>query len=284
MKFWIVGKDGLLGKELTHYFDENQIPYVASSHQEADILNKDELSNFFHIHHPTHIINAAAYTNVDDAEDIGRDLNYKINCEGPKNLTELSQNFGIRLIHISTDYVFDGEKEEDYNENDITNPINEYGRAKLLGEIEVLKYEKSVSIRTASLYGRYKKGIVSSMIDHIKNSEEVSHFVDQISTPTNTKDLCSAIYDLRDESGVFHFVNEGSVSRYGLMLHLYELALEFNLNIKCQKVVAKSQKDAKRKAIRPQRSVLSTNKIKSYLNKPIRTWQEAVREYFKSVC
>jgi dTDP-4-dehydrorhamnose reductase len=284
MKFWIVGKDGLLGRELFHFFDENKIPFAASSHKEADILDSNSIESFFNKHRPTHIVNAAAYTNVDDAEDIGKDLNYKINYEGCKNLAALAKKHNVHLIHISTDYVFDGTKDEDYSEIDATHPINEYGKAKLLGELEVLKYEKSISIRTASLYGRYKPGIVSSMIEHIKNSNEVSHFADQISTPTNTKDLCEAIFDLRDQKGIFHFVNQGSCSRYGLLLHLYELALEFGLNVNCKKVVAKYQKDVKRKAIRPVRSVLSVHKVKTYLQKPIRTWQEALREYFKSVC
>ncbi len=284
MKFWVVAKDGLLGQELCKYFKEIGIPFVGSSHLDADILNVEALEQFYKKHKPTHIVNCAAYVNVDEAEGVGKQLAYALNVTGPKNLTSIAREHGARLIHIGTDYVFNGNKGAEYVETDTTNPINEYGRTKLQGEIEVLKYEKGLCIRTASIYGSGKPGIVSGILDMLKTKEEAKHISDQISSPTYTKDICEALFAIKDESGVFHFTNSGFVSRYGLVLHIWQLAKELGIETKCKKVIAVLQKEAKRAAIRPLRSVLSNKKIGPFLDKPIRTWEEALREYITTLC
>lgn len=279
MKFWVVAKEGLLGKEVCGYFEERGIAFIGSAHSEADILDPKSIKSFFETHTPTHIVNCAAYVNVDEAEKKGKEDAFKLNVMGPKNLRELSEKQGARLIHIGTDYVFDGKKRDEYVENDSTGPINEYGRTKLEGEIEVLKYEKAVCIRTASLYGLGKPGIISHMIDSLKEKEIVQHIMDQISSPTYTKDLAEAIFAVRDQKGVFHFANKGGVSRYGLLVHIWHLAKELGIDIRCKEVNSVTQKDCKRAAIRPERSVLSSKKIEVFLEKPVRTWEEALREY-----
>ena len=284
MKFWVIAKDGLLGKEMCSYFAEKKISFVASSHVEADILDFESLEKFFQKDKFTHIVNCSAYTDVDRAESSEKALAYLLNVEGPKNLTRLSKKYNIHLIHIGTDYVFDGKKGGGYAETDHVNPINIYGETKLLGEEEVIKYEKGVCIRTASLYGEGKPGIVSGILEALKNNEECKHISDQISTPTYTKDLAEAIFALKDESGIFHFTNKGDVSRYGLLLHLFHLAKELNITIKCKKVIAITQNEANRPASRPLRSVLSTKKVEPFLKTPIRTWESALREYVTTLC
>lgn len=279
MKFWVVAKDGLLGKEVCSFFHERGIAFVGSSHKEADILNEIALRQFYAIHEPTHVINCAAYVNVDEAEGVGRDAAYALNVRGPRNLVAVAKENGARLIHIGTDYVFDGKKGDDYVEVDSTNPINVYGKTKLEGEIEVLKYDKGLCVRTASIYGFGKPGIVSGILKALQTQEEVRHIADQISTPTYTKDLAEALFAVREESGVFHFTNKGDVSRYGLLLHLWHLAKEKGISVKCERVVPITQKDSKRPAIRPERSVLSIKKIEPFLDVPVRTWEEALREY-----
>ncbi len=284
MKFWVVGKDGLLGKEMVSYFSENKIPFVPSSHYEADILDSTALEEFIQKNKPSHIVNCAAYVDVDKAESTGKELAYQLNVEGPKNLTRLAKKHGIRLIHVGTDYVFDGNKGGDYVETDSTHPINIYGETKLLGEQEVVRYEKGLCIRTASLYGSGKEGIVSGLLDILKTNKECKHISDQISSPTFTKDLAEAIYQVRDESGIFHFTNKGDISRYGLLLHMFHLAKELNIEINCEKVIAVTQKEAKRPATRPLRSVLCIKKIEPFLKMPIRTWESALREYITTLC
>ncbi|MBM3192863.1 MAG: dTDP-4-dehydrorhamnose reductase [Chlamydiae bacterium] len=284
MKFWVVGKDGLLGREMCDFFDKNGVYFVASSHGGADILDEKALLAFYNKHKPSHIVNCAAYVNVDEAEGKGKELAYLLNVEGPKNLTRLAKKEEIRLLHIGTDYVFDGEKKTDYTETDETNPINEYGRTKLLGEREVICYEKGLCLRTASIYGKSKPGIISGMIDAVKSKEVVQHISDQISTPTYAKDLAEAIFQIRDQSGLFHFTNEGSVSRYELLLYVWHLVKELGLDVKCREVKAVLQKDCSRAAKRPLRSVLSNKKIEKFLQKPIRKWEEALREYVEEIC
>ena len=284
MKFWVVAKNGLLGQEVCKNLEARGISYIGSSHLEADILNLEALKKFSQLHQPTHIVNCAAYVNVDEAEGSGKELAHKLNVIGPKNLVEISREANTRLIHIGTDYVFDGNKEGNYVETDTTNPINEYGRTKLLGEIEVLKYEKGLSLRTASIYGSGKPGIVSGILETLKTREEARHISDQISSPTYTNDICEAIFAVKNERGVFHFTNSGEVSRYGLVLHIWRLAKELGIEMKCKQVTPVTQKESKRAAIRPCRSVLSCKKIEPFLNKPIRTWEIALREYIQTLC
>jgi dTDP-4-dehydrorhamnose reductase len=284
MKFWVVGKDGLLGSEMCQFFKKQEIFFVASSHSEANILDVEALARFYEGHKPSHIVNCAAYVNVDEAEGKGKELAYALNVDGPKNLTALAKKHGLRMLHIGTDYVFDGEKKSDYVETDETNPINEYGRTKLLGEVEVVKYEKGLCLRTASIYGKGKAGIVSGILDQIKSKEVVQHISDQISTPTYTKDIAEALFQIKDESGIFHFTNEGSVSRYGLLLHIWHLAKELGIEVKCKEVRAVLQNECHRPAKRPLRSVLSNKKIEKFLEKPIRNWEEALREYVEELC
>ncbi len=284
MKFWVVAKDGLLGRELCHYFAENKIRYAGSSHFDADIMDIEALRKFCKAHTPTHIINCAAYVNVDEAEGLGKRLAFDLNVTGTKNLVTVSREFDARLLHIGTDYVFDGNKIDDYFETDQTNPINEYGRTKLLGEIEVLKYDKGLCLRTASIYGSGKPGIISGILDMLKSREEGRHISDQISSPTYTKDIAEALFAIKDEKGVFHFTNSGFVSRYELVLYIWQLAKELGIEMKCKKVTPVTQKESKRAAIRPVRSVLSHKKIEPYLKKPICTWEEALREYIQTLC
>ncbi len=281
MLFWVIGRDGLLGREVCDFFKANQIPYVATSHQEADILNEGALEHFYQLQDPkpTHIVNCAAYVLVDEAENSGRKLAFSLNVTGPKNLTTLCRRHDLRLIHIGTDYVFDGEKLGDYEESDPTCPINEYGKTKLLGEEEVISYEKGLCIRTASLYGCRKPGIVSGILDLLKTKESVGHIIDQVSSPTYTKDLAEAIFALKDQSGVFHFTNSGETSRYELVHYIMQLAGEFGIKITCKEVKPILQKNSKRAAIRPKRSVLCCKKITPFMKQPIRTWESALREY-----
>jgi dTDP-4-dehydrorhamnose reductase len=284
MFFWVIAKDGLLGSEVCRFFQNNQIPFVATSHQEADILDEKALENFYQSQpiKPTHIVNCSAYVLVDEAENSGRKLAFALNVTGPKNLTALAKKHDMRLIHIGTDYVFDGEKLEDYTESDPTSPINEYGKTKLLGEEEVVSYDKGLCIRTASLYGPTKPGIVSGIIDLLKTKESVGHIIDQVSSPTYTKDLAEAIFAIKDQKGVFHFTNSGYTSRYELVVYVIKLAKELGIEIKCKEVKPVLQKNSKRAAIRPKRSVLSCEKITPFLKQPIRTWESALTEYMST--
>ena len=284
MKIWVIAKEGLLGRDLCEFLQKEGISFVGSAHHEVDILDKEMIEDFCEKHKPTHMINCAAYVNVDEAEGEGKERAYALNVIGPKNLVTLAKKKGIRLIHISTDYVFDGRKGSAYLETDAVHPINVYGKTKLEGEKEVLQYEKGLSFRTSSIYGPGKPGMITGMIEALKTEKEVRHISDQVSSPTYTKDIAAAIVAILDQVGIFHFTNLGEVSRYGLLVHLWHLLQKKKISLQCSRVISVTQKEAKRKAIRPEWSVLSTRKIEPFLKHPIRTWEEALREYVDTLC
>jgi dTDP-4-dehydrorhamnose reductase len=280
MKFWVVASSGLVGMEMCNTLLRKKIDFVGSTHAEADVLNKEALERYFKLHRPTHIVNCSAYVDVDGAEGKGGRLCHDINVQGIVHLAELAGKYLARLIHIGTDYVFDGESNLDYVETDPTNPINVYGKTKLEGETRCLEiYPKAVCVRTASLYGPGKEGLITGMIRSLESNEIAKHISDQTSTPTYTHDLAEALFDIRDQSGIFHFVNKGHASRVELLEEVKRLLVRKGVSMKCQRIVGVLQSDAHRLAIRPKRSVLSTKKIEPYLSRPIRTWQEALADY-----
>lgn len=282
MKFWVVAKQGLAGIEMCKCLERQKAVFVGSSHHEADVMSREALEAFYQKHRPTHIINCSANVNVDKAENEEKQLAYDINVTGTVHLAELAKRHDVRLIHISTDYVFDGEKESEYSETDPVNPINEYGKSKCMGEmLMVMLYPKAVSVRTASLYGLAKEGLVSGIIKALKTQEEVRHISDQISSPTYTYDLCEALFDIRDQSGIFHFTNKGHTSRVGLVEEIKRILEERGVPLKCRRVVGVTRAESKRPAMRPRRSILSNKKIEPFLTHPIRTWQEALRGYIE---
>lgn len=280
MKFWVVGGEGLVGLEMQKCLGKKGVAFAASSHREADILHKEALEEYYQREQPTHIVNCSAYVDVDGAEGEGSSLAYQVNVEGVVHLAELAKRHRIKLIHIGTDYVFDGEKGGDYVETDQTHPINVYGKTKLEGERRMLEIDPgSVCVRSASLYGQGKKGLVHGIVRGLMEKEVVQHVIDQVSTPTNVEDLVEALFDVKGESGVFHFVNGGFVSREGLVLEVKAILEEKGIPHRCLKVEGITQKESKRRAIRPKRSVLSTKKITPFLTFSIRSWQEALRAF-----
>lgn len=280
MKFWVVAKQGLAGIDMCKCLERNGVVFVGSSHSEADVLQPSALEAFYQKHQPTHIINCSANVNVDKAEKEEKELAYAINVTGVVNLAKLAKQKHTRLVHISTDYVFDGEKEGEYEETDPVNPINEYGRTKCEGEMKLLElYPTAVSVRTASLYGAGKEGLVSGIVKALQTQDEVRHISDQTSSPTNTYDLARALFDIRDQSGIFHFTNKGSVSRVGLVQEIKCLLEEKGVFVKCNRIVGTTRVLSNRPAMRPRRTVLSTKKIEPLLTHPIRTWQEALKGY-----
>ncbi len=283
MIFWIVGCEGLVGKEMCRFLEEEAISFVGSSREEANILDTDSLRKFFEKHRPTHIVNAAALAIVDKCEEKERERAFLVNVEGVGNLARVAREKAVRLIHIGTDYVFDGTKKRPYEEDDEVNPVNEYGQCKLEGEkLLFQEYPEAVEVRTSSLYGLGKKGLIWYIVNALKTEETVYAISDQTSSPTYTKDLAEAIFAVRDQAGIFHFANKGEVSRYGLTEEVKRLLLLEGETLHCKKIVPKTQLEMGRSAKRPPYSVLSCKKIEPYLTKPLRTWQTALRDYFET--
>ncbi len=283
-KVWVVAKLGLVGIEMMKFLKSKNVAHVGSSRSEADITDKESIRSFFNKHHPTHIINCSANVNVDLAEDQEKDLAYDVNVKGVVNLAELAKEYEVKLIHIGTDYVFDGEKETDYEESDPISPINQYGITKLEGEQKMLEmYPEAVCVRTASLFGAAKPGLVSGIIRMLETKDEAKGIIDQTSSPTYVPHLVQAIWAIRNEKGIFHFVNKGTASRFELVEEVKNYANEKGRAIKCNRIIGMQSAEFGRAAARPKRSVLSTHKIEEYLPFPIPSWQAALREYLREI-
>lgn len=262
MKIWILGKNGLLGKALVKECQNRHLDFVATSQDQVDITELKQLTEFGEKQEITHIINCAAYTAVDLAEK-EQDIAYRINAEGPENLGIVGRKLATRVLHISTDYVFDGENDQPYNENDICEPLNVYGMSKWVGENRLLnQLSTSCVVRTSWLFGKGGKNFISTILS--KKNEQIRAVSDQKSRLTYVDDLVEALLKLLCHSGVYHFANSGEVSRF-------EIASAI-----CENVTAVSSREFILPAKRPNYSVLATNKIESVLGKAPRTWKEAI--------
>lgn len=276
----VTGANGQLGltlKELsTHAHDINWHFYDSKS---LDITDKKRLENVIDGNTDV-IINCAAYTNVEQAED-EKEKALTVNCQGVKNIVDAIKGTATILIHISTDYVFDGKKSESYNEEDETNPINFYGESKLAGELEIIKnLHNYYIIRTSWLYSKFKKNFYSTVKNKMRAGEKMTITDSQYGSPTSTIDLALAIMTVikSDDNhfGVYHFSNSGKTSWYNFARQIVA-----NLNdsdIFSLITIGEYQTKAKR----PINSKLRTKKFENVFDYKISTWQNALLQVMHS--
>jgi len=287
---WIVGNKGMLGTELTHYL-QNQGLSVIGTDRDVSFLDPDALSAFAQDKPIAWIINCAAYTAVDKAED-EEDLALRLNAEGPENLARLAQNIGARLLHISTDYVFSGtpqlklDEPRPYREDDPTAPTGAYGRTKEAGERLVLAAApNSLIVRTAWLYGAYGPNFVFTMLRLMKERDSIGVVADQRGTPTWARDLSAAIHGLITKphvpAGIYHFTNDGECTWYDFALAIRDEARRLDLLDKDCTVNPLTTAQYPTKARRPAYSVLSKDKIKA-LHIPVPEWRVSLVQFLKT--
>ena len=279
---WIIGKNGMLAQDIINAFNKNNIEYIATA-SDIDITNIDILNNFSKDKNIKMIINCSAYTKVDLAED-EKELCYKVNGEGIKNISEIASNIKADLIHFSTDYVFDGENTKPYTEEDKTNPINIYGKSKLEGEKYALALSNSIVMRISWLYGIYGKNFVYTMINLMNSKESIKVVNDQFGSPTYTGDVAETISDfiLKNnlDYGLYHYTNEGNISWYDFANSIYKIGKEYNIiNNNC-KINSCTTEEYPTKAKRPKYSVLSVEKIKKYAK--IYDYEYSLNNFFKA--
>jgi len=287
---WLIGNKGMLGNDVEKLLKERGLTYCASD-KEVNISDYKTLEKFGKDKKIKWIINCAGYTKVDKAEE-EIDEAFRINKDGARNIALFSAKRQIRLIHISTDYVFDGRQEGTaaYDEDNKTNPINIYGKSKLAGEEEIKKILKEYFIiRTAWLYGLKGNNFIYTMLRLFKERNLVKVVGDQWGSPTYTADLSGAILKIiKDDSvsyGIYHFTNEGITSWYEFARAIYEKAKRLGLIEGNKKVEIQSIKteDYPTAASRPRYSVLSKEKIKKEFNLKIRDWDEALEDFLVSL-
>lgn len=286
MKILITGSHGMLGTDLTSLLREKRalssshnenIEVIDAPHEELDITLEDEVSDFISGHKPDIIINCAAFTNVDKCET-EREIAFKVNALGPKYIAAAAKECGARVIHISTDFVFDGNSDRPYIEEDRTNPLSEYGRTKLEGERNIQNHCNAfLIVRTSWLFGRHGTNFVEKMLELARHNKELSIVTDETGSPTYTTDLAGALWTLikQECEGIFHVANEGSCSRYEWAKNIFE-TLGYNISIH---PIRSSQ--YKRPAKVPLNSTLNCQKFTTATGMRIRPWQKALGAYLK---
>lgn len=277
-KVVVLGSEGMLGWDLVGAlssahnvlgFDKNDI----------DITRQRATADFLGDIAPDCVVNAAGYTDVDRCEKMVRKA-FIVNGEGVKNVAQACRYIGAKLVHISTDYVFDGQKGSPYHEEDPPNPINIYGESKLMGERYVERYlDDYLIIRTQWLYGKHGPNFVETILALAEKMPRIEVVNDQTGSPTFTIDLSAAIQRLveRDVRGIFHVSNQGACSWYEFALEIVRSSNEARAEI-----VPITSKTLNRAAPRPSLSVLDCRKFQGATGMIMRSWREGLKDYFYS--
>jgi len=287
---WLIGNKGMLGSDVEELLQEHGFHYWTSD-KEVDITDYKMLEKFGKDKKIEWVINCSAYTQVDRAEEEKEDA-FRINWDGVRNIALFCEKRGVKLIHISTDYVFNGKKDvrDSYAEEDTTNPLGVYGKSKLAGEVEIKNLlNRYFIIRTAWLYGKNGPNFVHTMLRLFKEKDAVKVVDDQRGSPTYTKDLAKVIIEIiKDESnqcGIYHFTNEGVTTWYRFAEEILRQSKEVGLIEKDKevKIIPIKTEEFPTAAVRPKNSSLSKNKIKQTFNLTIRPWDEALRDFLGSL-
>ncbi len=277
MNVLITGANGQLGNEMRVVAKQyTEVDFVFTDVEELNICNADEVDSFVKNLRPDYIVNCAAYTAVDKAEtDI--DLCRAINCDAVKNLGIAAQKYQAKIIHVSTDYVFDGTSNIPYTETMPTNPQTIYGKTKLEGEKALLSVcNASFIIRTSWLYSSFGNNFVKTMLRLGNERDSLNVVFDQVGTPTYAADLANAIWKIitskKTDYGVYHFSNEGICSWYDFTTAIFRLT-----NTNCQVFPIESS-EYPTKTPRPFYSVLNKHKIKSTFAVSIPHWEVSLQK------
>jgi dTDP-4-dehydrorhamnose reductase len=290
MKILITGKNGQVGHAIVDLLNTiSDITFLALDREQLDITDANDVSKVVVEFNPDIIINAAAYTAVDRAEQ-ECELVYAINRDGPYNLALAANQVNAAIIHISTDYVFDGDSAESYTESDVTAPQGEYGCSKLAGEQVVAQAcPRHVILRTAWVFGEYGNNFVKTMLRLSKTRESLGVVADQFGGPTYAGDIAKAIVDISKQIidgnqayGIYHYSGFPHVSWHTFAEKIFEIALEQDVLVKPIKVNPITTLDYPTPAKRPANSRLNCDKIHNAFNIEQSDWQAAlvkIQEY-----
>lgn len=276
-KILVIGGNGQLGNCLQKLSPEYELEYefLFTDYDTLDITNQNQINDFFSDYQPDICINASAYTAVDLAEQ-EKEKAYSINATGVGYLAEACAELGTEFIHISTDYVFDGDTQIPYTEEDFTNPIGVYGASKREGEILALENPKTIVIRTSWLYSEFNKNFVKTMLGLFSTKEELNIVADQYGQPTNANDLADAIMKVisakEKEYGIFHFSNYSETTWFDFAKKIAELS---ESKIKINPITTDQYPTP---AKRPMRSTMCLDKIENSYNIEAKYWENSLEE------
>ena len=247
-----------------------------ANHKDADITDERAMRRVLEQARPQAVVNAAAFTDVDACET-QQELAFRVNAEGPRNLAAICADMDIPLMHISTDYVFDGEKEEPYAEEDEPRPLSVYGRSKLAGEQQVQKHlARSWIVRVCGVFGPYRKNFVSLVVDMGRKKQPLKIVRDQLLAPTYTFDAAAGIREIlrRGPFGIYHLTNQGFTSRVEFTQVILRQA-----GFEDTPVIPISAAEVNRPARRPRNSQLENARMKREGLQLLPSWQDAVSRY-----
>ena len=282
MKWAITGGSGQLSRSLVDLLDKEGVPYIAWSHKDLDVADESSISVIKEIS-PDLLINCAAWTNVDMAEEFPEKAT-RVNQVGPRNMARAAKELRIPLIHISTDYVFSGQSRHPWSTDSKTEPMSTYGLSKLLGEKEITK---SIDVnfyilRTAWLYGPYGKNFSKTILKKAITSKEPINVVDdQIGQPTSTRSLAQQIFKVaksRVPSGIYHATNTGQASWWDFACEIFALAGE-----DVERVRPLTSEDFPSKVKRPKYSVLDQSGWSKVGMETMPEWRRALKEVFPEI-
>jgi len=276
----VTGANGQLGQELQQMAKKTNTPFrfIYTDADVLDITDAAQVEHFISENSIEYIINCAAYTAVDKAET-DEELAYKINYTGAENLAKS----GVRIIHISTDYVFDGTANIPYKEDASTNPLSVYGKSKLRGEEAVREFaDEWIIIRTSWLYSEFGNNFVKTMLRLLNERDELNIVADQRGTPTYAADLAEMILVILEcdewKSGIYHFSNLGETTWFGFTEKIKELAA-----VNDCRLIPVSTDEYKTAAVRPMYSVLDKSKIQSAFRVVIPQWEDGLKRCLKKL-
>lgn len=277
MKILVTGSSGQLGKTFQKLEKKwESVAFTFCSSAELDITDKNQVTEFFDQHSFDWIINCAAYTKVDLAED-EIDQAFAVNQLGVKNLVSCCEKHAIKLIHFSTDYVFDGTSSIPYTEESECNPINVYGKSKRAGELEILNSKiQAIIIRTSWVFSEFNANFVQTMLALFKTKEQINVITDQIGTPTSTHDLAEITLEIIQNqvenfsTEILHVTNSGVASWYD-----FAFELKTKMDTRCT-ILPIPSSNYPTKAKRPYYSVLSKEKLNNQFQVVPKHWKETI--------
>jgi len=282
---WLVGNAGMLGQEVEKLLRQRGLPYVASD-REVDITAAAVVEEFVAANRPRWVINCAAYTAVDRAEE-EPETAWRLNALGPENLARACAGHGAHLAHVSTDYVFDGTAADPYGEDSPPNPVGVYGTTKAEGERRVASVlDEHIICRTAWLFGPGGGNFVATMLRLFAERPEISVVADEHGRPTYAPDLAGALIDLVEAGapfGIYHFANSGATTWFEFAREIQVRAAQRNLVPATCRVVPTTAAAYGLRAHRPANSVLATGRIEQFLGRAPRPWWDALSDYFESI-
>ncbi len=280
MRVLLIGSNGQLGNDFRKLFDKKNIEYTATDYKELNIVNGTDLEKFFKENgNFTHIINCAAYNDVDKAENEIEQC-FKVNDEAPLIISRYAKKMEAIFVTYSTDFIFDGRKKSPYLEEDIISPLSVYGKSKSNMEEKILKeYKKILVIRTSWLFGIGGNNFNKQVISWSKSRDTLNIVDDQVSAPTYSVDLAEFSWKLiqTEKYGLYHITNSGEASKYDQAKYVLEkIGWEGKLNR------AKTE-DFNLPAKRPEYSKLSSEKVEELLGEKIPTWQSGIDRFLEEM-